>query len=111
MLGAQLCSTPRDGAVDGHDGRSNRLEESVHRCMGSALYWAHHHLGVDAGAHQDLFAHGEPGPQRSDRPLVLAVGGVKERYDNVGIEGYSRHSPRSSSRWPAGYVPAGRLPA
>jgi hypothetical protein len=33
---------------------------------------------------------------------VLIVGSVKERDDDVSVERYSRHSPRSSSRWPGG---------
>jgi hypothetical protein len=34
--------------------------------------------------------------------LVLVIAGVEEGDDDVGVEGYSPHSPRNSSTWPGG---------
>jgi hypothetical protein len=95
---AELCRAPCQVVVNGDDGRADGVEELVHLGVGPLPHWADHDLRVHGRAHDDLLAHTEPGSQFVDRASVLVIGRVEERDHDAGVERYSRHSPRSSSR-------------
>jgi hypothetical protein len=68
VASAQLRRPPRNGTIDCQHRRANRIEELVHCRFGAPLQWAHHHLGVHAGAHDQMGTGGQPGPPgRLDR--------------------------------------------
>jgi hypothetical protein len=102
VFGSEGGRAAGERAVDRDDGGFDRVEEFVDGGLGAALERADHDLGVDAGAEEDLVAGGEPWPEELDCRVVLGVCGVEEGDQEVGVECYSGHSPRSSSRWPGG---------
>lgn len=98
-------------AADGNDNNPGRRHELVNNIGESSLQRSNQHLGVDTRCNDQLGVGVEVISQRGDGALVLVVTRVEKRDDHVRVDGYLRHSPRSSSRCPRGYVPAGRLPA
>lgn len=98
VFGAEGRCSARELAVDRDDGGVDRVEELVDGGLAATLERADHDLGVDAGAQEDPVARGESRPEELDGRHVLCVGGIEEGDQDVGVEGYPGHSPRSSSR-------------
>ena len=98
----ELGGAPSERAANLDYVRADRAQELVDLGVGPMLQGPDDHFGVDGGRHQNLIARGKVRSERRDGSLVFGVGGVKERDDDVGVERYSRHSPRKSSRYPSG---------
>ncbi len=98
MTRPKLGSSSSESAVDIDHLRADRGEEFVDRGVRTVLQGSDDHLGVHGRRDQNVIAAGEARSKNLDASLMLSVGRIKERDDDVGIECYSRHSPRSSSR-------------
>ncbi len=98
MARSELGSSSSKSTVDVDDVRADRCEELVDGAVRSVLQGSNDHLGVHSCRDQDVNAAGEASSQQIDGLLVLGVRRIKEGDDGVGVERYSRHSLRSSSR-------------
>jgi hypothetical protein len=108
---SQACRPTGEVAIDRDDRGANGIDKLIDPVAQAVRQRTNHHLRVDARADHDLRSPAEQGTENIHGALMLIVPGVQERDDYVGVEGYSRHSRRSSSRCPGGYVPAGSEPA
>lgn len=94
----ELCGEASERAIDIDDVRVDRGKELIDLRVGAVLQRAHDHLGVDGCRDQHVIACREVRSEQLDGSVMLRVGRIQEPDDDVGVEGYSRHSPRSSSR-------------
>lgn len=85
-------------AIDRQHCRASTVNELIHRVAHTPRERANHDLRIDACADDDLRSAAEQGPEKLHGALMLSVARVQERDHDVGIERYSRHSLRSSSR-------------
>ena len=95
MACPKLRSLPSKCAVDVDHVHADRGEELVDRGVGAVLQGPDDHLGVHGCRHQNIITAREVRSKDLNRRLVLRVRRVKERDDDVGVERYSPHSPRS----------------
>lgn len=98
VRGAKLCGASRDVAVDGDDVGTDRGQEVIDRLGAATFERVDEDFGVDAGANDDPVPGGKSWSQEVDCALVLVVGSVQKRDQNIGVERYRRHSSRRSSR-------------
>ncbi len=98
MPPAELGSSSSKSAVDVDDLRADRCQELVDRAFRSMLQRSDDHLGIRSCGEEDVSAAGETRSEQLDGLLVLGVRRIEEGDDDVGVERYSRHSLRSSSR-------------
>ena len=94
----KLRSSSSKRAVDIDHVHADRGEELVDRGVGAVLQWPDDHLGVHRCRDQNIITARKVRSNDLNRSLVLRVRRVKERDDDVGVERYSPHSPRSRSR-------------
>ncbi len=98
MTGSEFGGSSSQGAVNSDHVRTDRREEIVDHRVGSVLQRPYDDLCVHGGGHHDVIATRQVSAEEFDGPVVLGVGRVEKADDNIGIERYSRHSPRRSSR-------------
>ena len=77
---------------------TDRVDELIHLLTGAPRERANHNLRVDARPDHDFRGSLEPRAQQLDGPFMLIVARVQKGDHNVGVERYSPHSLRSSSR-------------
>jgi hypothetical protein len=102
LCGAQLGRGAGESAIDGDHLYSGRGDELIDDGVGSVLDGTDEDLGVHTGAHEQFVAGGEVLSEEGDGACVLGVGCVQERDQYICVKDYTRHSSRSSSRWPGG---------
>jgi hypothetical protein len=96
--GSELRGEARESAIDVDHARVDRGKELIDLGVGAVLQRPHDHLGVHSCRDQDVITCREVRCEQLDRFVMLRVGRIKEPDDDISVEGYSRHSPRSSSR-------------
>ena len=82
-------------AVDLDHVHADRRQELVDRGVGAVLQGPTDHLGVHGCRDQNIITARKVRSKDLNRSLVLRVRRVKERDDDVGVERYLPHSPRS----------------
>ncbi len=98
MSGSELRGVASESAIDIDHVRVDRGKELIDLGVGAVLQRPHDHLGVHGRRDQDVITCREVSSEQLDRFVMLRVGRIEEPDDDVSVEGYSRHSPRSSSR-------------